>query len=77
MAGRASSIKIVGDDGGGSLISPDGVAPSWMVVVSASVIFPCTIKFRRIFLLAMAHMGSPGKRAVKQLCVCVCSSGYE
>ena len=28
-------------DGGGSLIRPDGVTPSWMVGVSASVIFPC------------------------------------
>jgi len=35
------------DAGGGSLISPDGVAPSRIVGVSASVIFPCTIKPRR------------------------------
>jgi len=33
-----------GDDGGGSLISSEGVAPSWTVGVSISVIFPCTIK---------------------------------
>ena len=60
-------------DGGVSLISPDGVAPSQMVGVSASVIFPCTIKSRRnLFLLAPAHPGAPGKRAVKRLCVCVC-----
>jgi len=32
-----------GDDGGGSLISPDGVALSRLVSVSASVIFPCTV----------------------------------
>jgi len=32
-----------GDDGGGSLISPYGVAPSWIVGVSASVIFPCIV----------------------------------
>jgi len=38
-----------GDDGGGSLISPDGVLPSQMVGVSATVIFPCTIKSRRRF----------------------------
>jgi len=56
-----------GDDGGGSLISPDGVAPIQMVGVSASVIFPCTIKSRRRFLLAPADLGSPGKRAVKQV----------
>ena len=35
MAGRASGVKM-GDDGGGSLISPDGVAPSRIVGVSAS-----------------------------------------
>ena len=29
----------MGDEGGGSLISPDGEAPSWIVGVSASVIF--------------------------------------
>jgi len=30
-----------GDDRGGLLISPDGVVPSQMVVMSASVIVPC------------------------------------
>ena len=44
-----------GDDGGGSLISPDGVAPIQMVGVSAHVIFPYNKK---------------SKRAVKWLCVC-------
>jgi len=29
--------------------------------VSVSVIFPCTIKSRRKFLLALAHPGSPRK----------------
>jgi len=47
------------------------VAPSRMVSVSASLIFPCTIKSRRRFLLAPAHRGSPGNRVVKRLCVCV------
>ena len=52
------------------MISPDGVAPSRIVDVSASVIFPCTIKFRRRFLLLTpADPGGPGKRAVKRLCV--------
>jgi len=46
-----------GDDGGGSLISPDGVTPNWIVGVSASFIFPCTIKSRR-FLLVPAHLGT-------------------
>ena len=26
------------------------------------------------FLLVQAHLGSPGKRAVKRVCVCVCVS---
>jgi len=26
----------------------------------------------RMFLLVLAHPGSPGQRAVKRLCVCVC-----
>ena len=56
----------------------DGVAPNWIVGVSASVIFPCTIKSRR-FLLALPHPGSPGKRAIKTVvCVCVWSiSGIQ
>jgi len=64
---RASGIKM-GDDGGGSLISLDKVAASQIVCVSASVIFPCTIKpRRRMFLLVPAHPGSPGQRAIKRL----------
>ena len=31
--------------------------------LSASVIFSCTTKSRRRFLLALAHLGSPRKRA--------------
>jgi len=34
----------MGDEGGGSLISPVGVELSWIVDVSASDISPCTIK---------------------------------
>ena len=48
------------------LVSPDGVAPSWMVGVSVSVIFPCPIKSRSS-LLAPAHPGGLGKSAVKRL----------
>jgi len=55
----------IGDDGGELLISPDGVAPSRLVGVSASVIFLNTIKTRRRFLLAQAHSGSPGKKGRK------------
>ena len=51
----------MGDDGGGSRISPDGVTPSRIVGVSASDVFPCTIKSRKRFLLSPAHPGSPGK----------------
>jgi len=59
----------MGDDGGGSLVSPDGVATIQIVGVSASVIFLCTIKSRRSFLLAPANPGSSGKMAVKWLSV--------
>jgi len=57
------------DNGDGSLISLVGVAPSRIVGVCASVIFPCTIKSKRSF---SSGTGSPssGKRAVKQSCVC-------
>jgi len=55
--------------GGGSLINPDEVAPIWVVSVSATVIFPCTIKSRR------AHLGRSGKQAIKWLCVCACNVG--
>ena len=57
----------MGGEGSGSLISPDGVAPSEIVGVSPSDISPYTIKSTRRFLLAPAHLGSPRKRA---LCLC-------
>ena len=37
----------------------------------ARINWTCTIKSRRFLPLAPAHLGSHGKRAVKQLCVCV------
>ena len=49
-----------------ALVSPDGVAPSRMVGVSAYVNLPCTMKSRNS-LLAPAQLGGPGKRAVKWL----------
>ena len=49
-----------------ALVSPDGVAPSQMVSVSASVNLPCSIQSRSS-LLAPAHPSGPGKRAVKRL----------
>jgi len=39
--------------------------------MSASDIFPCTIKSTRRFLLVPACPGSLGKTAIKRLCVCV------
>ena len=53
-----------------ALVSLDGVALSQMVSVSASVNLPCTIKSRSS-LLAPAHPGGPGKRAVKGVVVVV------
>jgi len=50
VAGKASDIK-VGDNGGRSLIILDKVVPNQIAAVHASVIFPCTIKSRRSFLL--------------------------
>jgi len=52
-----------------ALVSLDGVAPSRMAGVSASVNFPCTMKSRSS-LLATAHPDGPGKRAVKRLWWC-------
>jgi len=52
-----------------ALLSLDRVAPIRMVGVSANVNLPCTIKSRSS-LLAAAHPGGPGKRAVKRLWWC-------
>jgi len=49
------------------VVSPDGVAPNRMVGVSASVNLPLHHKVQNS-LLAPAHPGGPGKRAVKRLC---------
>jgi len=49
-----------------ALVSPDGVAPSRMVCVSASVNLPLHHKSRSS-LLAPAHPGGLGERAVKWL----------
>jgi len=55
------------------VISPDGVALSQIVGVFASVIFRCTIKSRRRFLLSPAHLVVPGKGHKTVACVCICS----
>jgi len=51
--GRASGVKM-GDEGGGSLIIPDRMAPSWIVGVFASDISPAPQRSEG-FLLALAH----------------------
>jgi len=51
-----------------ALLSADRVAPSEMVGVSASVNLPLHHKVKsRSSLLAPAHPGGPGKRALKWL----------
>jgi len=54
------------DGGRWALVSPDGVVPSRLVSLSASVNLPSTIKSRSS-LLAPAHPGGLGKRTVKWL----------
>jgi len=49
-----------------ALVSPDGVAPSRMVGVSASVNLPLHHKVQK-FSSGTAHPGGPEKRAVKRL----------
>jgi len=53
------------------LVSPDGVAPSRMVGVCASVNLPLHHKVQK-FSSGIGSLGGPRKRAIKQLCVCVC-----
>jgi len=59
------------DEGGGLLISLDGVPPTQIVGVSASDIPLHDEVQKKHYLLAPAHPGSPGKRAVKRLSLCV------
>jgi len=56
-----------------ALVSPDGVAPSQMVSMSASVNLPLHHKVEK-FSSGTAHPGGPGKRAVKRLWCGGCSS---
>ena len=59
-------VKIWGDGGGGhSLVQMGWRLAGWSVCLPL-LIFPCTIKSRSS-LLAPAHLGGPGKRAVKRL----------
>jgi len=63
----------MGGDGGGLLISPEGVAPSRMVCLCY---LPMHHKVqKKISSGTGCDAGSPGKKVVKQLCVCVCGIG--
>ena len=61
------SVKNMGEDGGGTqwLVRMEWRPGGWPVCLPL-LIFPCTIKSRSS-LLASAHPGGPGKRAVKRL----------
>jgi len=66
------ACKIWGEAGGGGhcLVGIEWHPAGWSVCLPL-LIFPCTIKSRSS-LLAPAHPGGPGKRAVKRMCVRVC-----
>jgi len=61
-------VKKMGDGGGGHwlLVRMEWRPSRWSVCLPL-LIFPCTINSRSS-LLALAHPGGPGKRAVKRLC---------
>ena len=56
-----------------ALVSLDGVAPSQMVSVSASVNLPLHHKVQK-FSFGTSSPGGPGKRAIKLL---LCGGGYS
>ena len=58
-----------------ALVSPDGVVPSQMVGVSASVGLHLHHKVQK-FSSGPGSPGGPGKRAIKWLCVCVSFTPY-
>jgi len=67
--GHPARKKIWGDGGGGHwLVRMEWPPAGWLACLPL-LIFPYTIKSRSS-LLAPAHPGGPGKRAVKRLCVC-------
>jgi len=61
--------KNMGDSGGGHWLVWMEWRPAGWSVCLPLLIFPCTIKSRNS-LLAPAHPGGPGKRAVKRLWWC-------
>ena len=60
------SAYIRGDGGGGHWLVQMEWRPARWSVCLPLLIFPCIIKSRSS-LLALAHLGGPGKKAVKQL----------
>jgi len=60
------ACKKWGDGGGGHWLVWMEWRPARRSVCLPLLIFPCTIKSRSS-LLALAHLGGPGKRAVKWL----------
>ena len=68
------AVKKNGEDGGGGhwLVRMEWRPSGWPVCLPLSI-FPCTIKSRSS-LLALAHPGGPGKRAIKWLW---CGGGYK
>ena len=65
--GHPARKKYGGGDGGGGhwLVRMEWCPVGWSVCLPL-LIFPCTMKSRSS-LLALAHPGGPGKRAVKRL----------
>ena len=59
-------MPCLGDGGGGHWLVQMEWRPAGWSVCLPLLIFPCTIKSRSS-LLALAHLGGPGKRAVKWL----------
>jgi len=59
-------VKNEGDGGGGHWLVRMEWRPARWLVYMPLLIFPCIIKSRS-FLLALAHPGGAGKRAVKRL----------
>jgi len=65
------ACKNIWDYGGGHwLVRMEWHPAGWSVCLPL-LIFPCTMKSRSS-LLAPAHLGGRGKRAIKRLCVWVC-----
>jgi len=64
--GHLACKKNRGNAGGGHCLARIGLHPAGWSVCLPLLIFPCTIKSRSS-LLAPAHPGGPGKRAVKWL----------